>query len=152
MGSLFGRRVMQMPLQSFRMLGFGLPLGCISKDFAVQLVLIGRGFLQREGMLGCVVMIKLGLGFVAKQAGELGQGDGLFGCVNDCFDLCFKAHGLVGVLLSIPMLGIIALSMRRRRRNANAQEVDKAGRGCNCCCCNAGIAERQKCCQNTGER
>jgi hypothetical protein len=40
---------------------------------------------------------------VAKQAGKLGQGDWFFGGVDDCFDLCFKAHGLVGVLLSIPI-------------------------------------------------
>ncbi len=47
---------------------------------------------------------------MAEKAHELGQGDGLFGCVNDGFDLCFKAHGLVGVLLSIPMLDMIVIN------------------------------------------
>ena len=84
-------------------------------------------------MLGGVEVVEFGLGFVAEEAGELGQGYGLFGCVNDCFDLCFKAHGLVGVLLSIPMLGMIAVDRRRRHRNADAKRVDEAGRRCNCC-------------------
>jgi hypothetical protein len=51
---------------------------------------------------------------VAEKAGQLGEGDGFFRCVNDCFDLCFKAHSLVGVLLSIPMLDMIAIDTWRR--------------------------------------
>src|ERR1700761_7245327 len=72
-------------------------------------------------------MIELGLGLVAKKTGELGERDRLFGCVNNGFDLCFKAHGLVGVLLSIPMLGMIAFNRQRRSSNADSQEVDKTG-------------------------
>jgi hypothetical protein len=30
---------------------------------------------------------------VAEESGELGEGDGFFGGVDDCFDLGFKAHG-----------------------------------------------------------
>jgi hypothetical protein len=34
--------------------------------------------------------IQLGLPFFAQQAGKLGQRNGLFGCVDDGFDLGFK--------------------------------------------------------------
>jgi hypothetical protein len=97
----------------------------IRKHFAVQSVLVPTGrrlrlissrgcggrFVEGQAVLSGVKVVELGLGLMAKQAGQLGQRYRLFRGVNDCFDLCFKAHGLVGVLLSIPTPPKIALAL-----------------------------------------
>ena len=48
------------------------------EHFAVEFVLVGGGFVKRQGMLGGVEVVEFCLGFVAEKASELGQGDGLF--------------------------------------------------------------------------
>ena len=48
---------------------------------------------QGEAVLGGGDGVELGLGFVAEQADELGEGDGLLGGVDDGFDLGFQAQG-----------------------------------------------------------
>jgi hypothetical protein len=77
---LFGSGIVQVTLESFGVLGFGLSLGvrCIREHFAVEFVLVGGGFVERQGMLGGVEVVELCLGFVAEESGELGQGNGLF--------------------------------------------------------------------------
>ncbi len=111
MRSLFGSGVVQMTLESLSVLGLRRGgLRSIGQHLAVELVFvlirIRAGFFEGQGVLGSGEAIELGLGLVAEKAGELGERDRLFGCVNDGFDLCFKAHGLVGVLLSIPRQGV----------------------------------------------
>jgi hypothetical protein len=75
-----GSGIVQMTLESFGMLGFGLGLGVgrVGEHFVVEFVLVGGAFLEGQGMLGGVEVVEFCLGFVAEKAGELGQGDRLF--------------------------------------------------------------------------
>ena len=50
----------------------------------------GAFVFEGEGVLLGGDGFELGLAFLAEQAGELGEGDGLFRCVDDGFDLGFK--------------------------------------------------------------
>jgi hypothetical protein len=46
----------------------GLDFGCIGEHFAVEFILVGGGFVKRQGMLGGVYVVELCLGFVAEKA------------------------------------------------------------------------------------
>jgi hypothetical protein len=74
-GGFFGCGVVEVAAEGFGVLGFGFGVG---EDFVVEAVLIGLACFECEGVLGGVEVVEFCLGFVAEEAGELGQGYGLF--------------------------------------------------------------------------
>jgi hypothetical protein len=59
----------------------------------VEYLIVEGVFVEGEGLLLGFEGVEFGLAFFAEQAGELGERYGLFGGVDDSFDLGFKAHG-----------------------------------------------------------
>ncbi len=56
-------------------------------------VVVGLLVFEGERVLLGGEGVEFGLALFAEQAGELGERDRLFGCVDDSFDLGFKTHG-----------------------------------------------------------
>ncbi len=86
-GGLFGGCCVQGVVESLRALDFG-------EHFVVQGVGVRRLLIQRQGLLGGGLVVQFGLSLVAEEPDELGEGYRFFRGVDDCFDLCFKAHSL----------------------------------------------------------
>ena len=137
MGGFFDCGGVEMAVESFGVLGFGFGSGFGMRGFA----------LEGEGLLGGVEVVEFGLGFVAEEAGELSQGYGFFGCVDDCFDLCFKAHGLVGVLLSIPMVGMILWPGKGEAGMLTRRDWMRQVAGVAAVCCDTARDARRRLCR-----
>ncbi len=101
MRSLLRNRLVQMLLKSLRPLlfdlGINIDIEVTRQHLAVQIIRIdgapvGGVRVQRQPLLRRGNAIQLRLGLVPKQAHQLGQGYRFFRGVDNCFDLCFKAH------------------------------------------------------------